>query len=101
MDTEDLIRYSRSRLDHESAKRLLREKYETKMIFAYRGGLWRAEVELIAFLTCFEQEDMVIKDLYDTPIKVNRSELLDLAKERYAEQMNAWLLDYEQLVKRQ
>lgn len=98
MDSNDLIEYSRSRFAHETARQLLKEKYESKMFFAYKGGMFRAGFELITFLKCFDHEHIVIKDLYDTPIKVNVKELLDLANERYMEQMNAWLLEFKQLI---
>jgi hypothetical protein len=38
---------------------------------------------------------LVILDLYDNPVQVNAQELFDLAKQRWQEQMNAWLVEYE------
>jgi hypothetical protein len=42
---------------------------------------------------------MVILDLYETPVKINPSELQYLALGRWQEQMTAWLLEYETLSK--
>jgi hypothetical protein len=95
MNDNELVNFARSRFDHESHKRLLKEKYESKLLFAYKGGMFRAGFELITFLKCFDHAHMVIKDLYDTPVEVNVQELLNLANERYMEQMNAWLVEYE------
>ena len=40
MDTNQLISHSKARFDHQAAKRVLKEKYQAKMIFAYAGGMW-------------------------------------------------------------
>jgi hypothetical protein len=46
MDTDELITHSRARFDHAVAKRVLKEKYQGKLTFAYRGGMWTAGPEL-------------------------------------------------------
>lgn len=97
MDTEKLIAHARSRFDHETAKRVLKEKYHSKMIFAHAGGLWQAGPELLILLETVPVEDsVVIPDLYGNPVRVNPSELKYLAFERWQEQMNGWLEEYEQ-----
>jgi hypothetical protein len=40
---------------------------------------------------------MVLLDAYDTPVLVNRKELKDTAKQRYAELMNEWLAEWNKL----
>ena len=42
MNTENIVAHARARFDHEAAKRVLKEKYQAKMLFAYRGGMFRA-----------------------------------------------------------
>ena len=42
MDTNALVAHARARFDHAAARRVLKEKYEAKMVFAYGGGMWRA-----------------------------------------------------------
>jgi hypothetical protein len=98
MDTENLINHARARFDHAAAKRLLREKYESKLIFGWQGGMFRAGPELITLLSLYDH-DIVIKDLYDTPIKVNPQELINEAKARWQEQMNGWLIEFDSLSK--
>jgi hypothetical protein len=39
----------------------------------------------------------VILDLYQNPIKIQAEELYELAIARWQEQLNAWLVEYEQL----
>lgn len=97
MDTENLIAHARARFDHESAKRNLREKYQGKMVFAFGGGMWRAGPELITLLTGRSEVDIVLLDLYENPVRVIAPQLLREAEHRWQEQMNAWLVEYEQL----
>ena len=47
MDTDALIAHARARFDHVAARRVLKEKYEARMIFAHAGCMWRAGPELI------------------------------------------------------
>lgn len=101
MDSNELISHARARFDHASAKRLLKEKYQGKMIFAHGGGLWRAGPELLALLNCCTMDkDVVIEDLYQNPVKINTKELWNLAAQRWQEQMNAWLLEHQELLRK-
>lgn len=96
MDTEQLISHARARFEHAAAKRLLKEKYQGKLTFAFGGGMWTAGPELIILLTG-RTEDIVLLDLYENPVRVNAPQLLQEAEQRWQEQMNAWLVEYEQL----
>jgi len=40
-----------------------------------------------------------LMDLYETPVRVNAPQLLALVEQCWKEQMNAWLVEYEQLNK--
>jgi hypothetical protein len=101
MDTEQLISHARSRFDHAAAKRVLKEKYQAKMIFAHAGGMWRAGPELNTMIfTCGRMGEIVLPDLYENPIKIDSKELMALSQERWNEQMNAWHIEYEELSKK-
>jgi hypothetical protein len=96
MDTNAVIAHARARFDHETARRLLKEKYQARMLFAYQGGMWQAGPELLTVLhACPVDDDIVILDLYEKPVRVNPGELQRLAHDRWQEQMNAWLVEYE------
>jgi hypothetical protein len=98
MNTDDLIAHARARFDHVAARRLLKEKYAGKMLFAYNGGMWRAGPELLTLLQAVPVEDnVVLLDLYDNPVKVNPAELQYLALGRWQEQMNAWLVEHDEM----
>ena len=97
MNTDELLSHSRARFDHATAKRLLKEKYQGKLIFAHNGGMWKAGPDLITLLTGRTEVDIVLLDLYENPVRVNAPQLLREADQRWQEQMNAWLLEYEEL----
>ena len=97
MDTNELIKHSRSRFDHAAARRVLREKYQAKMLFAYCGGMWRAGPELLNTLNVCPDQTAVLLDLYENPVQVNTQELRALAQQRWQEQMNAWLAEHDQI----
>ena len=97
MDTNELISHSRARFDHHQARTVLREKYQAKLTFAHAGGMWCAGPELLVLLATVPPGNAVIPDLYETPVRVNPEELRGLAMQRWQEQMNAWLAEYEEL----
>jgi len=99
MDTDHLIAHGRARFEHAAARRLLKERYQAKMIFAYAGGMWSAGPELLNVLAVITTTEAVILDLYDTPVLVKTQELRDLAHERWQEQMTAWLQDFNDTAK--
>lgn len=100
MNTEQLIEHSRARFDHVAARRILKEKYQAKLTFAYNGGMWCAGPELLTLLQAIPvEDDVVLLDLYMNPIKIDPTELQYLALGRWQEQMNAWLVEYEELNK--
>lgn len=97
MDTEKLVAHARARFDHAAARRALKEKYQAKMIFAYAGGMWSAGPELQMIILSCPDNEAVILDLYDNPIKIDTKELLAMSQQRWQEQMNAWLGEYTEL----
>lgn len=103
MNTDQLISHSRARFDHAVARRVLKEKYQAKMTFAHAGGLWCAGPELINILAAsltHGQPGLVLLDLYETPVMVDYKELLTLAQQHWQEQMNAWLVEHDELNKK-
>ena len=100
MNTDQLIITSRARFDHIAARRVLKEKYEAKLLFAHVGGMWNAGPALQTTLLTCPGADAVLLDLYETPIKVNTRELMALSQQRWQEQMNAWLVEYNELSKK-
>lgn len=99
MDTDTLREHVRARFDHAAARRVLKEKYEAKMIFAHAGGMWRAGPELLTTCLACPGTDAVLLDLYETPVKVNVPELHKIAQTRWQEQMTAWQVEHDTLAR--
>ena len=97
MNTDELIAHGRARFEHAAARRTLKEKYQAKLTFAHSGGMWKAGPELINTLNLCPWDDAVILDLYENPVRIAPIELKKLAEQRWQEQMNAWLVEYEEL----
>lgn len=101
MDTDQLITQARARFEHAAAKRLLREKYQAKMLFAYRDGMWRAGPELHGMITnCGRTGEIVLLDIYENPVLIDTQELLSISHERWHEQMTAWHMEYQDQMQR-
>jgi hypothetical protein len=100
MTTDQLLSHARARFEHSAARRILKEKYQAKMVFAHAGGMWRAGPELNNMIfTCGRIGEIVLPDLYENPVRVDSKELMALSQERWNEQMNAWLLEYQEINK--
>ena len=94
---DDLVTRVRARFDHAAAKKTLEEKYQSRMIFAHAGGMWQAGPELQTMLLTCPDPEAVILDVYQTPVKIDTKELYALSQQRWQEQMNAWLVEWQDL----
>lgn len=98
MDTDALIAHARARFDHAAARRTLREKYQAKLVFGYRGGMFRAAPDMITLLSLYGDDTIVVQDLYENPVEVDAGELGNMMRERWQEQMTAWLIEHDQFM---
>jgi hypothetical protein len=97
MDTKTLITEAKARFAHNSSKDYLQEKYNAKLLVAEQGGLWKADKETISFLTAFLNEEVVLMDTFNNPVKVNRQDLKDKLCETYYRVMNEWHNEWKEL----
>lgn len=97
METNDILTQSRARFDHVAARRVLKEKYQSKLTFGYNGGMWRATPEMITFLSLYGEQEVVVPDLYEMPIRFQANVMCDLMRARWQEQMTAWEQELAQL----
>lgn len=100
MDTQDLINETKARFNHHSAKSYLKSKYQSKLIVADQGGLWKATPELIGFLSITDRTHAVILDAYENPIRVHINELQIKLRETYNTVMEQWYAEYSSLEKK-
>ena len=96
-DTDLLAQRIRRRFDHNQAKRVLREKYQSKMVFTYNGGMWIAGPALLNTLSACPDSTAVIEDTHGNPIQIDVAELELASQQRWQEQMNAWHAEHEAL----
>jgi hypothetical protein len=102
MDTKALIAEAKARFNHNSAKAQLKDKYDSKLIVADQGGLWRADQKTISFLHSMKSDwdnKLILVDTFDNPVLVNRVELLTKLKDTYNAVMREWYSEWVTLEK--
>ena len=97
MDIGNLIAATRSRFNHNSAKKYLKEKYDNKLIIAEQGGLWKITPELIAILAIYPSKTLILQDMYDNPITVNKNAFLSKASSLYDSVMEEYKAEWDDL----
>ena len=97
MDTTTLISEAKARFNHNSAKAYLKDKYDSKLIVAEQGGLWKATPELIGFLATNTNDDVILVDNFENPVQVNRIKLYDVLSKTYNDAMNLWFTEWKEL----
>ena len=97
MDTKTLIADAKARFNHNSAKAQLKDKYDGKFIVAEQGGLWKASPELIAVLTAFDDNFIILIDNFDNPVEVKREDLLKVVKDTYQKVMLDWYKEWKEV----
>lgn len=98
MDTKTLIAEAKARFSHNSAKAYLKDKYDSKLIIAEQGGLWRANQQTISFLNSMSNDNFVILiDTFDNPVQVDREKLLTILKDTYNTVMLEWYKEWKEL----
>lgn len=100
MDTTTLISEAKARFNHNSAKAYLKDKYDSKFIVADQSGLWKANLDTINFLNSTTDEQVILIDTFDNPVRVNRTGLLEKLNETYNRVINAWYEEWVELEKK-
>jgi hypothetical protein len=89
----------RQATDIQINKKLIREAIKTNLHFTYNGGMFLATPELLSFVATWPDEELFLADVYENPVKVNRTEFYDLARQHYQVQMNAWHQQYQEITR--
>lgn len=97
MDIKTLLSDTKARFAHNSAKAYLQDKFDSKLIVADQGGLWRANSETINFLNSFNTETVILIDTFQNPVQVNRKDLLTKLQTVYTEVMSDWHKEWSEL----
>lgn len=94
---ESLLTQIKVSTDYQKNKLLLKEKIQADLHITYNGGLFCIDPTLIAFLSTWPNDELFIKDVYENPIKIVRTELLAKAQQHYHAVMNTWYVEHEEL----
>jgi hypothetical protein len=100
MDTKTLLLEAKARFNHNSAKAYLKEKYESKLIVADQFGLWSANPATINFLTSSTEDEIIIIDNFNNPVKIKRKLLLSKLNAVYKSTMEEWYKEWVELEKK-
>lgn len=99
MDALTLISEAKARFNHNSTKAYLKEKYESKLLVAEQGGLWKADIQTISFLynTPASKDKVVLIDTFNNPVEVHAMQLYHKLREVYDIVMEQWHAEWKEL----
>lgn len=99
MDIDTLIKDSKSRFNHNSAKLYLKEKYNAKLLVADQGGLWKADIQTITFLQNLigTTSTTVMVDTFGNPILIDAGKLYEKLMSTYDAVMLDWHDEWKEL----
>lgn len=95
MNPDQLKELADSQFERSAYTKTLRESVYARLTVAHNGGLFSITPSLLAFLATMPNDNVVVEDIYNNPIRVNRLQLLDQARGQYDEVMNEWQEDIE------
>lgn len=98
-EIDKLVTTVKQATDYQINKRLLREKMQTDLHFAYSGGLFKLTPELLAFVATWPVEWLYIEDTYQNPIEIEKQIFLVKAQQHYQQVMSHWHEQHEELRK--
>lgn len=95
MNPEELKNLADAEFDRALLRKNLRETALAALTVPHNGGLFSASLQNIAFLQSWYGDNLVLEDIYNNPIMVNRSTLLNLLVETYNSVMMEWYNAYQ------
>lgn len=98
-ELEQLVKQIKLSTDYQINRIKLREKIQTDLHVAYNQGLFKITIDLLSFLATWPEEELFLEDVYENPIKINRIEFLELARQHYHSIMNEWHIQHNELSK--
>lgn len=97
MDTKAIIKEAKAKFSHNLAKRYLKDKYQSKLLIAEQGGLWKLSPEFIAMLNSYPGPKVILMDTYGNPVEIDREEFLEKATKTYNFVMEEYLSEWKNL----
>jgi hypothetical protein len=98
-EIHNLVTLIKQSTDYQTNKRILREKIQTDLHFAYNGGLFKADPAIYSFVILWkgDPDALFLEDVYHNPIKINQQEFVELCTQHYQTQMNEWHIQHEEI----
>jgi hypothetical protein len=96
-DIENLVTEIKQATDYQINKRILREKIQTDLHFAYNSGLFKITPELLAFVQTWPIDELYLEDAYQNPIEIDKQVFLVTAQQHYQKVMNRWHQEHNEL----
>ncbi len=96
-DIQNLVDEIKKSTDFQINKKNLKEKILADLHITYRNGLFLITRELLAFLYCWEENELFLEDIYQNPVQINKDEFLTLCKQHYFKVMNEWYIQFNEL----
>lgn len=98
-EIDNLVQQIKQATNYQTNKKILKEKIQTDLHFAYNGGLFKADPTIYSFVLLWQGDPdrLFLEDVYGNPIKINKDEFIALCTEHYQTAMNAWHIQHEEL----
>lgn len=98
MNTVDqLVEEIKQATDYQINKKILKEKILADLHMPYNSGLFKLSPDILAFVSSWPNEELFLEDVYENPIKITKSEFLDLATKHYYQVMNQWHIEHDKI----
>lgn len=98
-ELESITNEIRKATDYQVNKRILREKIQTQLHMPFNGGLFKITPELLAFVSTWPLEWLMLEDAYQNPIEIDKQVFLVKAQQHYSMVMNDWHEQHAELKK--
>jgi hypothetical protein len=98
-DVNKIVEQIRVATDYQINKQLLREKIQTDLHLAHNGGMFKITPELLSFLKGWPIDVLILEDVYQNPIEVDKQVFLVQAQQHYNRVMNEWFQQHAELKK--
>lgn len=95
MNAQELKSLADAQFDRAQQRKIIKESAYAARNIAHNGGLFFADLVTITFLETQIAEKLILEDLYQNPIQVDRQKLLNDLKSAYHHSMHDWYEKFE------
>lgn len=96
-EINNLVEQVKRSTDYQINKRLLREKAMADMHLPFEGGMFKITTELLGFVASWPVDCIILEDIYQNPIEVDKAVFLAQASQLYNKTMSNWHREHEKI----